>query len=121
MTIITLGFISLINLFFVPIIGLKIYCKRHEMKWTIAAETGYLYILFTVLNFLLTHVFLEIVEITLHMVIHLEMSKYTIVALVSCALLAFIMEGIEKYLHVNVSVAIRKTKQNDKQENLDEK
>ena len=75
MTIITLGFISFINLFFVPIIGLKIYCKRHEMKWTIAADTGYLYILFTVLNFLLTHVFLEIVEVTTNMVIYLEMLK----------------------------------------------
>lgn len=121
MTIITLGFISFINLFLIPIVGLRIYCKRHDIEWRTTSETGYLYILFTVLNFLLTHVFLEIVEITTHMVIHLEMSKYTIVALVSCALLAFIMEGIEKYLHVNVSVAIRKTKQNDKQENLDEK
>ena len=121
MTIITLGFISFINLFLIPIIGLKIYCKRHEKEWRATWEIGYLYILFLVFNFLLTHVFLEIVEITTHAVIHLEMSKYTIVALVSCVLLAFLMEGIEKYFRVEVSVAIRKSKQNDKQENLDEK
>ena len=121
MTIITLGFISFINLFFIPIIGLKIYCKRHEIEWEITTKVGYLYVVFAVLNFVFTHVFLEIVEVTTHMVIHLEMSKYTMIALPMCVLLAFLMEGVEKYLHVKVSVAIREPKRKVKQELVDEK
>jgi len=128
-TIITLGFISFINLFFIPIIGLKVYCKRHGIEWNITMETGYLYVLFTVLNFLLVHVFLEVVEGIMHMVIHLEMSKYTVVALVSSIVLAFFMEGIEKYVHVKVSVSVRESKRKEKrvrrtveiQEDVDEK
>ena len=40
MTVVTLGLISFINLFFVPIIGVKIYCKRHEIEWCVTTETG---------------------------------------------------------------------------------
>ncbi len=114
MTIITLGFISFMNLFLIPIIGLKIYCKRHEIEWNITMETGYLYVLFLVLNFLLTHVLVKIVEILVHTVIHLEMSKYTMLALGSSIVLAFLMEGIEKYVHVKVSVSVRESQRKKK-------
>ena len=90
------------------------YCKRHEIEWKMNMEVGYLYVVFLVLNFLLTHVFLEIVEMATTILIHLEMSKYTLVALVSCILLVFLIEGVEKYLQVKVSVSVRNTKRGNR-------
>lgn len=114
MTIITLGLISFVNLFFVPVIGLSIYCKRHEIEECAKNKRRQLYVLFAVMNFLLTQIFLDVVEKLLGLMIHLEMSKYTLAAVCLSVLLAFVFEGVEKYIQVNVSVSVQEPKKRKK-------
>lgn len=116
MTIVTLGLISFLNLFIVPVVGLTIYCRRHSGEGVLSKMDMALYSVFVVLNFLSTNILLEVVEKLFFVQIHLEMSKYTMVALLSSILLAFMAEGIRKYLQVNVEISPKKSKKVSKDE-----
>lgn len=106
----TLAFLGAINLFMVPVIGLKIYARRHCIKWTLSTETIYLYILMTVLNIPFSRLLVIAMEKIILTTIHVESSKYTIITTVSCTILPFVMECVEKYIKVNVKISIRQSK-----------
>lgn len=104
---ITLSFIGFINLFFIPFISLRIYCKRNSIKWELTADTIFFYVLMTVLNFPFARIFANLLENFLMVECHAESSKYTVVALVTAVLLPYIIEIIEKVVHIQVEIKLR--------------
>lgn len=110
----TLAFVSFINLFFVPVVALKIYCSRHEMRWIITPRLVYLYILMVVLNLPLTYVLVNAIEAITSLTIYVETVKYTVVALLSSVILPFIMEIVEKYVHVDVTISKQDPRKKEK-------
>lgn len=105
---ISLSFMSFINLFFIPVIGLRIYCKRNHISWELHLEMLYHYILITVLNIPLTHILVNIVESIISDTIYVETTKYTIIALISCVILPFALEVIRTFFKINVCISSRK-------------
>lgn len=105
----TLAFLGAINLFMVPVIGLKIYTRRHCIKWALSTETTYLYILMTVLNIPLSRLLVLVMEKIIPTTIYVESSKYTVITTVSCTILPFVIECVEKYIKVNVKITIRQS------------
>lgn len=105
---ITLSFLGFINLFMVPIIGLKLYCERHTMKLALTSKVTYLYVLITILNIPLTRVLVNITEALTSTTIYVETAKYTVITLISCVLLPYIMEIIETFIQVKVEISLRK-------------
>lgn len=105
---ISLAFMSLINLFFIPVIGLRIYCKRNLISWKMHLEILYHYILITVLNIPLTHILVNMAEAIITDTIYVETTKYTIIALISCVILSFALEVIRTFFKINVCISPRK-------------
>lgn len=110
----SLAFISFINYFFIPIIGLKVYCKRHCLEWKLSSEVVYKYVLFCVLNLVLGRVVASAVEKVVMTTIVAESTKYTLIALVCTAVLPYFMEIIEKYLYIEVT--IHRVERNEKKD-----
>lgn len=113
----SLSSMAIINIFLIPVFGLKIYCKRNGITIGIDLKTLYYYILITVLNLLTTHIFVNIVEAIISDTIYLETTKYTAIALFSCVLLPFIIETIKTFFKADVFISLRKkegTKTNEK-------
>ncbi len=103
-----LSSMAFINLFLIPIIGLRIYCKRNNIIFDFSKKTLYYYIIITVLNVVLTHLLLLAAEAIISDTIYLESSKYTILALVSCVLLPLIIEILRTFFKAEVFVSLRK-------------
>lgn len=111
----SLTFVAFINLFMIPIIGLRIYCHRQEIKMGRNPDTLFYYALITILNIPLTHIIMKIVEILTAIVVYVETTKYTVIALLSCVLLAYIIEIVKKFIKINVSISLfKKEKSNEK-------
>lgn len=104
---ITLSFFAFINLFLIPIIGLKTYGNRFNIHWSFNTNTLYHYVLITVLNIPLTRVLVNIVETITSSIIYVETTKYTVIALISCISLPFLMEAIKNFIQINVSISLR--------------
>lgn len=98
MTNISLAFVSFVNYFFVPVIGLKIYSERHKKMCKVSFETFFHYVLMVVLNIPFTRVFVNLTEGLLGNTINAESSIYTIIASVSVMILAFGLEVIDKLI-----------------------
>jgi len=105
---ISLSFFSFINLFLIPIIGLKTYYNRFNIKWSLNTNTLYHYVLITVLNIPLTRLFVNIVESITSGIIYVETTKYTVIALISCVSLPYLMDAIKSFIQINVSISLRK-------------
>lgn len=103
----------------IPIISLKIYCERHSIKWAFTAQFTFLYVLMTVLNIPLTRILVNVVEAILSTTIYVETTKYTVIAIISCILLPYIMECVEKFIQVNVEISIRKIKRKNTKQKTD--
>lgn len=110
----SLAFISFINYFFIPIIGLKVYCKRHSLEWELSSELAYKYILFCVLNLIFGRVAASIIEKVLVTIIIAESTKYTLVALVCVSVLPYFIEIVEKYFRIEVT--IHRVERNEKKD-----
>jgi len=121
----SLLFGGFINLFLVPIVGLKIYCNRHNIMFTLpSVRMAYLYVLITVLNYPFTRLLVIILQKQVPLVIYVEEAKYTVIALISCAVLPFVLEVIEKVLQVEISISLRSSmsmRKKKKTENKNEK
>lgn len=107
LSIITLGFIGFINLFFIPFISLRIYCKRHSIEWGFTPDMVFIYILMTILNLPFTRVLANVMENILISEVHAESSKYTVVALIVAVFLPYVIEIVEKVVHIQVSIELR--------------
>lgn len=105
---ISLSFMSFINLFFIPVIGLRIYCKRNRISLELHSEVLYHYILITVLNIPLTHILGNLVEAVITEAIYVETAKYTLISLISCVMLPFAIEVIRTFFKINVCISPRK-------------
>lgn len=116
----SLGLITFINLFFIPILSLRIYCKRNSIEWKFNFDLVYRYTLFCILNLPFTRVFTAGLEKILHITCLADSSKYTLVAIVTAAILPFLVEIVEHYVHVDVSITYskdKKQKQDKEKEN----
>lgn len=112
---ITLSFLGFINLFMIPMTGLKTYCERHKIKLALTSEVTYLYTLITVLNLPSTRILVNITEALVSTTIHIETTKYTVIALISCIILPYIMEVIENFVQVKIDISLRNLKKTKKQ------
>lgn len=115
MSTISLGFVSFINYFLVPIIGLKIYNERHNKSCKVSFDTLYLYVLITVLNLPFTRIFVNLAEGVMGKELNSESSIYTIVAAVTVVILIYVLEVIEKLIAMVIEIeggqdAIKKNK-----------
>ena len=63
------------------------------------------------MNLPLTSILINIVEAFLSTTIYVETSRYTVVSLISCVILPFIMEVFEKLLHIEINISLRHSKE----------
>lgn len=111
LTEISLGFISFINYFFVPVISLRIYSTRHTTKWEFSPEILYQYILMCVLNMPVGRVVATLAEKVMSTTILADSTKYTLLALVVAVVLPYIIEVLEKLIRVEVEIELNGTKE----------
>ncbi len=124
MTVIGLAFVAFINLFVVPNIGVFIFYRRYKKEFKFSMEWCCWYAVFNVLNYLMSQIFVKIIDKLCHIVIQIEMSKYTVIALAMCVILPFLIEAVDKYFQVKVVVSLRESKEKKKikrQEKKDER
>jgi len=107
------SFISFINYFMIPLISLRIYCKRHSLEWKCSMEFLYRYVLMCIINLPVGRVLAAIVEKITSTVVHGEATKYTIVALIGAVCIPYAMEIIEKFIHVDVEIHNKKKAKED--------
>lgn len=98
------GFISFINFFMVPLLGLRIYNKRHHLKWEASLEFLYGYARMCVFTMVLGRLYGGISRIFLERVVDWGTLKYTLVVLVISLVLPYFMELVEKGVHVEVEI-----------------
>lgn len=101
---VSLAFISFINYFMVPVISLRIYCKRHSIEWNCSLGLLYKYIVMCVLNLPLGRVCAAVVERITSSIILAESTKYTMLALVVAIMLPYAIEVVEKLVQVDVEI-----------------
>lgn len=112
----SLTFISFINYFMIPVISLRIYCKRHSIEWKVSLEVVYKYILMCVLNLPVGRVCASVVGRILETSILAESTKYTVLALVVAVIIPYAVEVFEKLVKVEVEIAkVEKQKKSEKQ------
>ena len=104
MSSISLAFVSFVNYFLNPNIGLKVYSKRHNQLCKVSFDTFFRYSLITILNIPFTRVFVNLAEGLLGNDINSESSKYTVIASVSVMILAYVLEVIEKLIAIEVEI-----------------
>lgn len=122
LTEINLVFGCFINLFLVPVVGLKIYCNRHDIPFALpSAKIPWLYILMTILNYPLSRVMVIVIQKLVPVAMYVEESKYTLVALCSCIVLSFVMEIFEKILHIDVFITMRDFQKTSKDKSMQER
>lgn len=102
------SFISFINFFFIPLISLRIYNKRHSLKWELSFELFYNYSLSCIFNLISTRIIATWIESTTATICHGESTKYTMIAVLTAVILPFIVEVIEKIIKVDVIIEPRK-------------
>ena len=96
--------VSLINLFFVPVICLQIH-RRTVIRVELSAGELFLrYCIFTVLNLPLTRVFIMLMEKIVGSQINLSSAYYTIAAIVSAVLLPWSIALVRKYVQIRFEV-----------------
>ena len=111
----SLAFISFINYFFIPIISVRIYCKRHSIDWKCTAELLYRYVVMCVLNLPLGRVCVSVVERITASIILAESTKYTMIALVVAVIVPYAIEVVEKLIEVDVEISnVEKQKKSEK-------
>lgn len=110
---ISLSFISFINLFMIPLIGLRIYCNRHSIRWGFHSETVYFYVLMTILNIPVTYIVVNLIEEITSTVIYVETTKYMVIALLSCVSLPFLMDAIKNHISIDVKISLRQKEKSD--------
>lgn len=106
----TLSFIGFINLFMIPFIGLKTYCKRHSVEWTFGPNVVYFYVLITTWNILLTRIFVNIIERFADTIIYVETTKYMLISLISSIILPYIMEVFENFIQIRTEISLYRKK-----------
>ena len=112
---ISLAFISFINYFFIPVVSLRIYCKRHSINWKCSFELFYHYVIMCVLNLPIGRICASMVERILSTSVLAESAKYTLLALAVAIVIPYVLEVLEKLIKVDVEIT--KEKRRDKREN----
>lgn len=125
MTNISLSLVAFVNIFMIPIIGLRLYTHRHGVKWENSSELRFMYCLLCVLNLLVGRVVCVLIEMFLLVVCTLESIKYTFIGMCTIILIVLNMEIVEEYIQLHISISLRKTeskeKTKSKKELIDEK
>ena len=107
----SLGLISAINYFFVPVISLRIYGMRHKIKWVFSAELFYLYALMCVINLPAGRVAVTLVERLFYTTqILADSTRYTIVAIAVAIVIPYAIEVVEKLIKIEVEIKLHDTK-----------
>ena len=119
MSSISLSFVSFVNYFLIPIIGLKIYSERYQRPCNMSFDTLYRYVLITVLNIPFTRIFVNMIEGLLNNNINSESSVYTIVAALSVMILTYVLEVVDKLITVEIEIK-KKDTDNTKDKDEDE-
>ena len=114
----SLSYISFIHYFFIPIISLRIYCKRHSLHWAFSIELFYQYVVMCLLILPAGRICASVVERITATSILAESTKYTIIAIVAAVVIPYAREAIEKF--VKIDVEITKEKKQDKREKKNE-
>lgn len=111
----SLVFISFINYFLVPVISVRIYCKRHLIDWKCTAELFYRYVVMCVLNLPLGRICASVVGKNTGSIILAESTKYTIIALLVAVVVPYAIEVVEKLIQADVEISkIEKQKKSEK-------
>ena len=100
----SLFIISFINCFLVPLIGVRIYCRRHNIEWKASFELLYKYVLFCVLNLIVARGGATVIENIVEITIVVESIKYTVISFVSTVFLPYCLEVIEKFFQIKVTI-----------------
>lgn len=113
----SLALITFINLFLIPFISLRIYCKRHTIEWKITFELAYRYALFCILNLPFTRIACSLLKKIFGTVYLADSSKYTLIAIITATLLPILVEIVEHYVKIDVDIDYKKNKKTkDKKE-----
>ena len=110
MTNITLSFISFINYFLVPVLGLKIYSERRNQLCKVSVDTFMTYIQLLCLNMIATRLCANIIEHFTKTTFTAETTKYTLVSISVMVVIVFIMEIFEKFVHIDITVERKEAK-----------
>ena len=110
MTSITLSFISFINYFLVPVIGLKIYKKRRNQLCKVSVDSFMTYVQLLCLNLIATRPCANMIEQFTNTMLTAETVKYTIVSIGVMLLLVFTMEILEKFVHIDITIQRKEVK-----------
>ena len=111
---VSLSFVSFINYFFVPIVSVRIYCKRHSIDWKCSAELLYWYVVMCVLNLPLGRICASVVEKITAGSFLAESTKYTILALVVAVVIPYAVEAVEKLVQVDVEITKNDSEKREK-------
>lgn len=108
----SLALITFINLFLIPLISLRIYYKRSSLEATFNFELVFRYALYCILNLLFARITCSLLEKTIGLVCLADSSKYTLIALITASILPFIVEIIEHFIKVDVTINYKEKNKN---------
>lgn len=107
----SLALITFINLFFIPFISLRIYCKRNNIEWKLNFELVYRYVFFSILNLPFARVFASIIEKQFGIICNADSTKYTLVAILTACILPILIEIIEHRIKLDVIITYKNKKE----------
>lgn len=96
--------ISLINLFFVPMITLYIYYARRKEKLTLSFPFLVKYCITAVLVFLFAKLLSQFVNIFYPIALPTDRAPYTLFAVPVAVALPLLIEFVQKYFHLNIKI-----------------
>lgn len=112
----SLAFISFINYFFIPVVSLRIYSKRHDIAWKCSFELFFQYVVMCLLNLPVGRVCAAVVEKLTSVRVLADSAKYTLLALAAAIVLPYVIEVLEKFVKVDVEVTKEKRREKGEHE-----
>lgn len=92
--------LTLINLFFVPVVLIVILYRRQARKPAFSLELLFDYCIAVACNIPVTKLFVVLFRLVTGMQLSMESSYYTVLALLSAALLPYVLEFLRKSFQV---------------------
>ncbi|MGN0193688.1 MAG: hypothetical protein ACI39G_01055 [Pseudoramibacter sp.] len=110
-----MNLLPIINLFFVPVISLYIYRNHTHAAKQFSFQSLYQYMIFTVLDLLLTHCLTALIKVLLGFEILDTSTYYLLPAIPVAVLTALIVEVLKEKGQVKIKVTDKKAKNKDEQ------
>ncbi|MBQ7288917.1 MAG: hypothetical protein IJW78_04225 [Clostridia bacterium] len=102
--------LTIINLFFIPIISLYIYIKKNNKALRFSFENFCIYAVLVATSSILNKALVVVINLVSGKMIYIASSYYTLIGLVTAVFIPIIYEIITKYISVRV-----KEKKNDEE------